>query len=71
MMNKLIENINIMNIFGEIWNIIRCFVGSASEYSQDQEFAPGSKKKIYLKEQMHVIQFSLWGLFENRDLISR
>lgn len=49
-----------MYISGEIWNIIRCFVGSASEYSQDQEFAPGSKKKIYLKEQMHVIQFSLW-----------
>lgn len=34
-----------MYIFGEIWNIFRCFVGSASEYSQDQEFAPGSKKK--------------------------
>lgn len=50
MMNKLIENINIMNIFGEIWNIFRCFVGSASEYSQDQEFALGSEKKI----QMHV-----------------
>lgn len=45
MVNKLIENINIMYIFVEIWNIFRCFVGSASEYSQDQEFAPGSKKK--------------------------
>lgn len=50
MMNKLIENINIMYIFGEKWNIFRCFVGSASEYSQDQEFALGSEKKI----QMHV-----------------
>lgn len=60
MMNKLIENINIMYIFGEIGNIFRCFVGSASEYSQDQEFAPGSKKKNNLKVQMHVIQFSWW-----------
>lgn len=34
-----------MYIFGEIWNIFRCFVGSASEYSQDPEFALGSKKK--------------------------
>lgn len=34
-----------MYISGEIWNIFRCFVGSASEYSQDQEFALGSEKK--------------------------
>lgn len=34
-----------MCIFFEKYGRSRCFVGSASEYSQDQEFALGSKKK--------------------------
>lgn len=60
----------IFNIFGEIWNIFRCFVGSASEYSQDQEFALGSEKKntnaynsvfivVYLKTEIKYLDMMI------------
>lgn len=59
-----------MYIFGEIGNIFRSFVGSASEYSQDQEFALGSEKKntnaynsvfivVYLKTEIKYLDMMI------------